>query len=1360
MGKKMLAFLSALTLVVGMIVAPISAATTTGAYENYEVGYSKKDINPWINYTVGDKTLGIAAGTYSDAAEHIVTTTIHKHDGTKFTGETEEVQIVAMSMGGHGDSLNRTATCFTDDNGDGYLGYGDGIFITCTSVTDDSGNTVMYFTVDTTGSDLTMTNEVCEKVVVALGRENISENQIMFTANHSHAGPAFGNHRKAAEGTAWRAYYDYVIDQMVEAAKEAFNNKSAATMSKGEINVSSSLRSIDNSNPNNADASYSYRLNNIRHYNVTSDMYKAHVHKDSNGNIVESGWKSCNLYPECKTHLVGSGLTTIFSSHGGKPFREQVYNHMDADGNLLGTTTGYTSLADYDLKRNAIEYVDIYKNQENQVFEGSVAEADETLYVLQFERENAEPVVLINWRAHSTMNATGNWRNLSSDFANSLRYRLENNKTLFGGDTNYCVGFWQGAGGNIVTTGQVESAYNWNDPDFMPETGAAVKTPYATVTKDEQGKVTAVEYPADSFYDAYYKAFTGTLYDNDFYYTNKYGYLLGEVTLDCLDSEMITCAVGSIATKQVSMELERQQFSEGLLATAAHWQTLGGSTNTKLTFPFRYTWTDGNVYILNSSKHATEVAGRIGKTNTMMDLELNVITIGTDVAMVTIPNEPFDHYSDEYIAAYDVYNADGKITDAEWEELVNIAQTDNDWYDLAELSYGMPFVLGYTNSANGYLPDAWAYDYNTHYEGDPYYGVYGPGCYESNVADMERGSGEAVIAKLKEMLETINDGKKTAYCKACDEIAVWEPLSADQLQVRLTDGHHYLTENVAKHKEDTFRFDIGSAQSGSDAERALPVTVCLDLNGKTLGVNTNAFRVKLKSTLNIMDSVGGGEIVSVSGITGEVNAGMIYLRGTSTLNLYGGTLRAVRAENADPAYGVTTGAVVSGSGSFNMYGGTIIGGELIAPANETGGGAAIRLNASGYNAVNLYGGAIQSGTAATGYPGDCVNFTGSVPVKLSGNVTVADIYFEDDDPKLTVSGFTGSAHLTYADDITIENGANIGTMSGTVSLADDTITCDGYKVVGDVGSLWLFDSSVKASLNGTPYTNVNDAVTDYNDGDVIKLVNSTDETVSIPVGKSVYVDMNGCNIEAVKAGGTVYCIDTQTDDYKVDAVNHTGYGKIKAYTGNVLGAPIGDYVNANYLKVEDAINGTSFHRVVMDITDMTLRPKDEGAQTYDPSLYYKCDFLGDEIVAENIESFGVALSLAGEPDKVGLDKCGYSVLENFQPGVSGNAGRSTLLVGIMKESNVYLINKRNAELTVYGQAYVQLKNGGTYLYGEAKNRSFKQQIEKMDTDAVWTGLDVTAKDDAATLYSIYEKVMRTWTIPNIAEHANSDENER
>jgi hypothetical protein len=562
---------------------------------------------------------------------------------------------------------------------------------------------------------------------------------------------------------------------------------------------------------------------------------------------------------------------------------------------------------------------------------------------------------------------------------------------------------------------------------------------------------------------------------------------------------------------------------------------------------------------------------------------------------------------------------------------------------------------------------------------------------------------------------------------------------------------------MTKHEEDTFRFNIGPAQDDSALERQSPTTVCLDLNGKKLGVNTNAFRVKLKSTFNIMDSVGGAEIVSTSGVTNEVAAGMIYLRGTGTLNLYGGTLRAMRKENADPNYGITSGAVIGGGGRFNMYGGTVIGGELIASANGTGGGAAIYItkSSSSYGEVNVYGGSILSGKAAVGDPGDCVKVAANTPVKLSGNAHVDDIFFAANTQSLTVSDFKGSANITYADGVTVQNGTNIGAFAGTTAFENGAITCGNYNVIADAGSLWLFDSNVKASLNGEPYDTLGEAVSNYADGDIIKLLADTEETVTIPAGKTVYMDLNGNDVANVSATGTLYCLDSQTDDYAVDAVNKTGYGKIDVSSGNVLGATIGDYVNADYLMVDDGEDGVSFHRVVLNITDMTLRPREENAETFDPSLYYKCDFLGDEFVAQSIETFGVALSVAGVPEEVGLSKCGYSTLNNFLPGIDGNAGRSTLLLGIMKESNAYLINKRNAEITVYGQAYVKLKNSGTYIYGEAQNRSFKQQIEKMDTTAVWNGLSTTSKDSAAALHAIYERVMRNWKIPNIKAHTDS-----
>ena len=212
MRKRILALLCALTLVVGMYVMPASAA---GAEDDttYEVGYAKRDINPWIDLTIdADGTkIGIPANQgldeegnpipYTDAETNIVMTKIHDPvDHSRII----EVPIVSLPMGGYGNGSERHITCLTDDNGDGYITYGDGVYFTCTSVTDGYGKTVMYMTVDTTSISESVVEEVRKAIIAKLGRDVIKENEIMINANHSHSSMSF---TKGTAGSAYEAFY-------------------------------------------------------------------------------------------------------------------------------------------------------------------------------------------------------------------------------------------------------------------------------------------------------------------------------------------------------------------------------------------------------------------------------------------------------------------------------------------------------------------------------------------------------------------------------------------------------------------------------------------------------------------------------------------------------------------------------------------------------------------------------------------------------------------------------------------------------------------------------------------------------------------------------------------------------------------------------------------------------------------------------------------------------------------------------------------------------------------------------------------------------------------------------------------------
>lgn len=216
----------------------------------------------------------------------------------------------------------------------------------------------------------------------------------------------------------------------------------------------------------------------------------------------------------------------------------------------------------------------------------------------------------------------------------------------------------------------------------------------------------------------------------------------------------------------------------------------------------------------------------------------------------------------------------------------------------------------------------------------------------------------------------------------------------------------------------------------------------------------------------------------------------------------------------------------------------------------------------------------------------------------------------------------------------------------------------------------------------------------------------------------VCLDLNGCSITGaltVDSGKTLYCLDSETDDYTIkDGV----YGKLTNVTGTVLGLPLESEIadDAYFMITEelaDEKKEISFHRIGLQLTAMTLRAESAG-------VYYKSAFGGDEMVKELVESFGVALSILSEPSEENLDSdCKCTVFTDFQAGGNDTDATSTLLKGVMKETNSMLRNNRNVQRPVYGRAYILLKDG-TYLFGASANRSFRKQVEMVN--GVWDDL--------------------------------------
>lgn len=325
------------------------------------------------------------------------------------------------------------------------------------------------------------------------------------------------------------------------------------------------------------------------------------------------------------------------------------------------------------------------------------------------------------------------------------------------------------------------------------------------------------------------------------------------------------------------------------------------------------------------------------------------------------------------------------------------------------------------------------------------------------------------------------------------------------------------------------------------------------------------------------------------------------------------------------------------------------------------------------------------------------------------------------------------------------------------------------------------DAGTVATIGNQNYTSLENALAAVDtESPAATVVTLQKDAGAVVFDKTVYLDLNGCSIASVSVaeGCTLYCMDSETDDYQIEGnaeTGYTGFGRIVAVAAESKGklegvaagtVPVVDETNYpfgyldSYLKVEEAGKGYSFHRVNLQITAMTLRHKNEDETAYNPGLYYKSDFAGDQLVAANVSKFGVALSVAEMPsaENFGVNnKC--SVFENFVAGANGNAdsSTSTLLKSVLKESNGRLTNTSHSQMPVFGRAYVRTSNGD-YVFGMGVKRSFKEQITLMCNDVNWAKLSDTQVAESVSLYKKYTQLFKKWEVANLESAVIIDKN--
>ena len=195
------------------------------------------------------------------------------------------------------------------------------------------------------------------------------------------------------------------------------------------------------------------------------------------------------------------------------------------------------------------------------------------------------------------------------------------------------------------------------------------------------------------------------------------------------------------------------------------------------------------------------------------------------------------------------------------------------------------------------------------------------------------------------------------------------------------------------------------------------------------------------------------------------------------------------------------------------------------------------------------------------------------------------------------------------------------------------------------------------------------------------LLQNSLETVT--AAEDVYLDLNGKTLSALSINGTLYGMDSSTDDYSC----HNGYGKIISFQGTAAATSTVD--GKHYLAVNDG--SLSFHRYYVGMTHVNLRPAKTG-------IGYKAVFAGDSVVKAQLDHFGYTLWLDG----------------------SRAVSRSKSADAFTRKQTVSLL-LQNIPMDSYGtspihaQVYLKLKDGTT-LQSSVHSYSMQQLVEMVSAD--------------------------------------------
>lgn len=548
----------------------------------------------------------------------------------------------------------------------------------------------------------------------------------------------------------------------------------------------------------------------------------------------------------------------------------------------------------------------------------------------------------------------------------------------------------------------------------------------------------------------------------------------------------------------------------------------------------------------------------------------------------------------------------------------------------------------------------------------------------------------------------------------------------------------------------------------TSTRRDVSGTLRIDLNGK-----------------NITRKVGSGTNACMFGMTG--NAYVSFTDSTETPGTVTRDLTNFGSTSCSNYGMIVYIDKTCANGSLSVYGGI-----FDSTGTTTTGSGSIFYGGSTTTTINIYGGELKPGTAASGViysAGPVVLMGGKISGGVMTNASSAAVDATDTltlggDPIVTgntLSNGTPANIKVNTGKLTIK-GAYTGevTINPTTALSADTkmgtsdngaiqgaITLEGYpdyalRIVGtDVVVSSGYKVLIDAGMNTLYFDSLQDAMENYEGGKaVIKLLDDASDA-DITITQDTYIDLNGYNIgSATVTGGTLYVYDSQTDDFTVE--DGRGYGKVATVSGDVKALPSGELFKNGYLMIEED-DGVSFHRLSVDTTGVALRATD--IEKNGAAVYYQSGFGGDEVIQANVKAFGIAMGAGKAPDFRANTYTRTTDMTKWESGKL-NTFNGTLLKNIMKASNSYSTNNKNSSTQVYSQAYIELLDG-TRIMGGSYKLSLKQILEGTETttgvDGLWETLQDNQKQPVIDMFNQFQDVMSNWKIPYIKHEITGEE---